>query len=221
MNIKKLLLRISLIPIGIFIEMLRLGNQGARDIMNKIKYPHSIIDRGCCFTDDSIIGKHSHLFSKCTVNHSHIGKYTYIGRNSLVQNTTIGNYCSISHDFNCGLGNHPLDQFSTSPIFYKKNNPLHISIVEKDSDFQEYKHISIGHDVWIGARVTILDGVKIGNGAVIASGAVVTRDIPPYAIAGGIPAKIIKYRVKNDHDISIPQEWWDYHPLEIITLNKK
>lgn len=107
MKTSKILFRIILMPLGLCKELLRISNQGVRDIINKKKYPHAIIDRGSCFTDDSTIGTNSHIFQNCIVNHSHIGNYTYIGRNSLIQNTTIGNYCSISHDLNCGLGNHP------------------------------------------------------------------------------------------------------------------
>lgn len=217
MNLRKIVFRLCFLPFGLCNEVLKIGNQGARNIMNKIKFSHAIIDNDCCLTDDSTIGIHSHLFPKCIINHCHIGNYTYIGKNSLIQNTTIGNYCSISHDFNCGLGNHPLDLFSTSPIFYRKKNPLKLQLVEENSQFQEYKSINIGHDVWIGARVTILDGVNIGNGAVIATGAVVTKDVPPYAIVGGIPARIIKYRdIKerlNDPD------WWNKTPQQIIKMN--
>lgn len=222
MNFKKMILRALFMPLGLIKELIKISNQGARDILNKTKYPHAIIDGGCCFTEDSTIGNHSHLFSNCIINHSNIGNYTYIGRNSLIQNTTIGNYCSISHEFNCGLGNHPLDQFSTSPIFYRKNNPLHLSIVTKDTEFQEYKPISIGHDVWIGSRVTILDGINVGNGAVIASGAVVTKDIPPYAIVGGVPAKIIKYRLTENSNDNIQKNWWYNDPHTILSniINK-
>jgi chloramphenicol O-acetyltransferase type B len=216
MKTSKIFFRILLMPLGICKELLRISNQGVRDIINKKRYPHAIIDRGSCFTEDSTIGINSHIFSNCIVNHSHIGNYTYIGRNSLIQNAIIGNYCSISHDLNCGLGNHPLNLFSTSPIFYRKRNPLHLEIVKENSSFIEYKPISIGHDVWIGARVTILDGINIGNGAVIASGAVVTKDVPPYAIVGGVPARIIRYR--SFQNTNIPKDWWNYTPQEVISL---
>lgn len=215
MKAKKIFFRFTLAPLGLIKELCKLANKGARDLINKRKFSHAIIDSGCCFTDDSQIGNKSHLFANCIVNHSFIGDYTYIGRNSLIQNTKIGNYCSISHEVICGLGRHPLDLFSTSPVFYKRNNPLYLQVVDKDIDFEEYLPISIGHDVWIGAHAIIMDGVSIGNGAVIAAGAIVTKDVPPYAIVAGIPAKIIKYRPMRDYIVK-KGEWWNYAPNLVL-----
>lgn len=216
MEIKKFVLRLSLIPLGIIKELCLLANKGARDLINKRKFMHAIIDNGCCFTDDTEIGFNSHILGGCLINHSIIGAYTYIGQNSRFQNTRIGNYCSVASDVICGLGNHPLDLFSTSPLFYRVNNTFNLKIVDKDLDFSEYKPINIGHDVWIGTRAIILDGVNIGNGAVIAAGALVTKNVPPYAIVAGIPAKVIKYRdVKNSKD-----EWWYLSPKEVLNLYK-
>ena len=179
-------------------ELILLANNGARDCVNKRKFPHAIIDHGCCFTDDSLVGNNSHLSANCIINHTTVGNYTYIGRNSLIQNTKIGNYCSISHEIICGLGRHPLDFFSTSPVFYRRNNPLHLQIVYDDMEFKEYLPVNIGHDVWIGARAIIMDGVNIGNGAVIAAGAVVIKDVPDYT-------------VKQE------DKWWNYGPTLILS----
>lgn len=216
MKIKKYILRISLMPFGIIRELCLLANKGARDLINKRKYHHAIIDNGCCFTDDTEIGFNSHILRGCLINHSIIGNYTYIGQNSRFQNTRIGNYCSVASDVICGLGNHPLDLFSTSPLFYRVNNTFNLKIVDEDLDFAEYKPINIGHDVWIGTRAIILDGVNIGNGAVIAAGALVTKDVLPYTIVAGIPARVIKYR-----DVKISKdEWWYLSPQEVWNLYK-
>lgn len=203
-------------PLGLIKELCILANKGARDLINKKKYSHAIIDNGCTLTDDTKIGINSHILEGCLINHSIIGNYTYIGQNSRFQNTKIGNYCSVANDVICGLGNHPLDLFSTSPLFYRVNNTFNLKIVDKDLDFTEYKSINIGHDVWIGTRVTILDGVNIGNGAVIAAGALVTKDVPPYAIVGGVPSKVIKYRDMKDSK----DEWWNLSPQEVWILYK-
>lgn len=208
-------------PFGFIKELCRLANKGARDFVNRRKFPDAIIDSGCCFTDDSQIGVNSHLFANCIINHTSIGNYTYIGRNSLIQNTKIGNYCSISHDVICGLGRHPLDLFSTSPVFYRRNNPLYLQIVDKDMEFEEYLPVNIGHDVWIGARAIIMDGVNVGIGAVIAAGAVVTKDVPAYAVVGGVPAKIIKYRLEQGHINKRQKDWWNYDPKSIFMKIKE
>ena len=81
------------------------------------------------------------------------------------------------------------------------------------------KVVTLGHDVWIGQRAIVMPGVNIGTGAIVAAGSVVTQDIPPYAIVGGVPAKIIKYRF-SDAVIErlLKTEWWRYHPKDIIPL---
>ncbi len=203
-------------PLGLIKGFIKLANDNARDIENKKRFPKSIIDAGSSFTSDSTIGKHSHILTGAIINHSHIGNYTYCSRNVLIQNTSIGNYCSIAHDVVMGLGAHPLHLFSTSTLFYKTHNTLGVKFVNENLNFEEYKPIKVGNDVWIGTRVIIMDGVTIGDGAVIAAGAVVTKNVPPYAIVGGIPAKTIKHRFSMGKiNRLINSKWWELDLNEI------
>lgn len=123
--------RLIYLPYGLIQTLFIMeNNAAARDIDNKRRYSSSIIDKGCSFTPDCKIGKKSHILEKTILNHTIIGDYTYIGRNSLIQNCVIGNYCSISHEVILGLGTHPLNLFSTSPLFYRKRNTFNIQIIQ-------------------------------------------------------------------------------------------
>ena len=136
--------------------------------------------------------------------------YSYISRNSYVKNTDIGKFCSIGPNFCCGLGIHPTNGISTSPMFYSTLKQNGFSLTEVDK-VVESKQIIIENDVFIGANVTVLDGVKIGNGAIIGAGAVVTKDIPPYAIAVGVPARVVKYRFEKDQIEKLQKVgWWNF-----------
>ncbi len=164
-----------------------------------------------------------------------VGRYTY-GYEELLRHypiaTSIGRYCSINptaHIWN----NHPMDYITTHPFLdypsfygwevYEKrreyiyrygkyfNNALY-----EDSPLRDNQEVVIGNDVWIGANVILLPGIRIGDGAVIAAGAVITKDVEPYAVVGGVPAKVIKYRFAKD-DISLLEQvkWWEWSVEEI------
>ncbi|MDV7140200.1 DapH/DapD/GlmU-related protein [Maribacter sp. TH_r10] len=216
MKLKQRIARVFWLPLGLVKGLLELANEKARDIQNKRRFPQAIIDKGSSFTEDVTIGQNAHVCNDCTINNSHIGAYSYINYGTLLQHTTIGNYCSIAHNVKMGLGSHPLHLPSTSPIFYKKQNALGIQVINEDVEFQEYTPIQIGHDVWVGANAIIMDGVHIGNGAVVAAGAVVSKDVSAYAIVGGVPAKIIKYRFEEAIRRTLENsEWWLNDPENV------
>ena len=144
-----------------------------------------------------------------------VGKYSYIARNTLIQNTVVESFCSISEGCNIGMPSHPADFVSTSPIFLKGNNYLKKNL--SGIAYEDCPITYIGNDVWIGAHAQIKSGIRVGNGSIIGAGAVVTKDVPPYAIVGGIPARIIKYRF----DVSICQKlndsrWWELSDEELM-----
>jgi acetyltransferase-like isoleucine patch superfamily enzyme len=129
---------------------------------------------------------------------SEVGSYTYIGCNTHITKSMIGRYCSIANNVSIGQGEHLLDNISTSSKFYR--NPW--EILTKDN-------CEISSDVWIGVDAVILRGVKIGIGAVVAANAVVTKDVPPFAIVGGVPARLIRYRFSEEQQLLIlNSHWW-------------
>lgn len=165
-----------------------------------------------------------------------VGRYTY-GYKHLLQDCPmarkIGRYCSINKTARI-WNNHPVDFVTTSPILdhrgfsssyseylrrrdfcnlYGIYNHNHSSY---DSPIRDNRPVEIGNDVWIGANVVILPGVKISDGAILAAGAVVTHDVEPYAIVGGVPAKLIKKRF-SDEDIHklLSIAWWDWKQEQI------
>lgn len=135
-----------------------------------------------------------------------IGKYSYGCFNPFAvrSGTEIGNYCSFGSDVMVLDANHPLQFCSTHPFFYEP----HYGFVERSKITPQTKQI--GNDVWVGSRAIILPGChKIGDGAVIGAGAVVTKDVPDFAMVAGNPAKVIKYRF-SDRKIEeiLSSQWW-------------
>ena len=153
------------------------------------------------------IDKTAKVYSGSTFYNSKLGRYSYVGYDSEVVNCEIGSFCSIANGFIVGGAKHPMDWVSTSPVFYNAkggtNHHLGHLPVEKTS------RTFIGNDVWIGSRAIILQGVNVGTGAVIGAGAIVTKNVPPYAVVAGCPAKIIKYRFDNETiNQLLKSEWW-------------
>ena len=149
-----------------------------------------------------------------------IGKGTYVSSNSHISQTTIGKYCSIGPNLICGWGIHPTNGISTAPCFYstRKQNGMTFSTENK---IDERLPIIIGNDVFIGMNVCILDGVRIGDGAVIGAGAVVTKDVPDYAIVGGVPAKIIRYRFPQEIIRKLRKiQWWNWSDDELKNVEQ-
>jgi virginiamycin A acetyltransferase len=141
-----------------------------------------------------------------------IGAYSYgpiLYRGRLPRGTVVGRWCSVGRDLYVRRRNHPVERVTQHPFFYSARwGHVEADTIAPDSA----NPLVIGHDVWIGDRVTILSGcTRVGNGAVIAAGAVVTRYVPPYAIVGGIPARHLKDRFPPDVQAALERSrWWEF-----------
>lgn len=158
----------------------------------------------------SIVSPKARIWGKCKLFHSSVGDYSYIGPSSRVIHSDIGKYCSIARDVCIGMGDHTLEMISTSPIFTESRNGTAHSWIKQTLN-SPYRRVIIGNDVWIGSRAMVLGGLTIGDGAVIGAGAVVTKDVPPYSIVVGVPAKIIRYRFTEDQILELENiKWWNF-----------
>lgn len=167
------------------------------------------VDTESRFEGRNYIGKHGRI------ENSEIGYASYVSHYSHMVGVKIGRYTSVGPYVHTIAGRHPTSDFvSTNPVFYNPDTAVGLRYVEQlkfsENMLVDGHSVVIGNDVWIGAKALLLEGVRIGDGAVIAAGAVVTRDVPPYAIVGGVPARIIRFRFENDKITFLSElKWWD------------
>lgn len=156
-----------------------------------------------------------------------MGRGSYLGADCRI-NACIGRYCSVADRVTVVNGFHPTHEFvSIHPAFYSRSNCTGLTFCGEDR-FQEHRYadpaekyaVKIGNDVWIGHGVTLLAGITVGDGAVIAAGAVVTGDVEPYAIVGGVPAKIIRHRFSQDQIQRLMKlRWWERPEAQLRQLS--
>lgn len=165
---------------------------------------------------NSTLGTKVGIHRRVSLTNANIGDYSYVSEEGSLARVEVGKFTSIGPFFLCGLGEHPLNWLSTSPVFYSTNRPSEASFCS-ESRFEEEGYARIGSDVWIGARAFIRDGVKIGDGAVIAAGAIVTKDVPDYAVVGGVPAKLIKFRFSDSYiQRLLRAAWWNWPEEQLL-----
>lgn len=176
----------------------------------KVRFPIS------CYIAKNTVIIGNNKFGRNTFIHGYINSYTYIGNNSHIDGK-VGSFCSIASNVKVITGTHPLDWVSTSPAFYSIRGQLPKSFVKENlydefvyADNEKLFPIIMGNDVWIGDGVSIIAGVSIGDGAVILANSTVTKNVPPYAIVGGTPSTIIRYRF-SEKKIKwlLDFKWWD------------
>ena len=161
---------------------------------------------------DCVLGQFTDVAERCLLAECSLGDYSYIERHVEAIYTDIGKFCAIAADVRINALNHPMERVSQHKITYRPNE--YFLFAKMDKDFRETRkntRVEIGHDVWIGHGAIIMPGISIGHGAVVAAGAVVTKDVEPFAIVAGVPAKRIKWRFKKSiRERIIALAWWDW-----------
>lgn len=162
------------------------------------------------FVKRCFLGRYVKIHHLAKVTNCEIGDFSYVANYANLNVCHIGKFCSIGSYVKAGLGRHPTKHWvSSHPAFYSLGNQAGIRFPSGHS-FDESTQITIGHDVWLGANSIIIDGVNIGNGAIVGAASVVTSDVPAYAVVAGVPARIIRYRfAERDIQFLESLKWWD------------
>jgi phosphonate metabolism protein (transferase hexapeptide repeat family) len=165
----------------------------------------------------STIGKCCEILGDTSVEYSELGDFSYLGPGCMVGDAQIGRFCAIAAQVRIGAPNHPIDRPSLHRFTYCPE--YYCETADRDRAFfaeRRGDRVVIGNDVWIGHAAIVLPGVTVGDGAVLAAGAVVTRDVAPYTIVGGVPARQIRERFSRDIATQLARiAWWDW-PFETI-----
>lgn len=155
------------------------------------------------------IEKTSKVEAGSHVVNSTFGKHSYCGYDCQLINCDVGSFCSIAGNVTIGGSQHPMEWVSTSPVFQAGRGSLAKKYAEYE--FEDGKRTTIGHDVWIGEKASIKQGVIIGVGSVVGMGSVVTKDVEPYTIVAGCPAKVIRKRFKDQTIEKLLEiKWWEF-----------
>ena len=192
----------------------KLGNYFIRKFFN-IKHNCFIMSRGASLKAQ--YGRNV-LISRGTYvnNNVEIGDFSYVNENSSIVDVVIGKFCSISSNVYVSPFQHNHQLITTHPFLY---NSFYRLASTPLVTFKDNKITKIGNDVWVGLNVVIMRGIVIGDGAVVAAGSILTKDVPPYEIWGGVPARFIKKRFNSEVIAALQKiKWWDW-PIEKIREN--
>ncbi|MCB5173975.1 LbetaH domain-containing protein [Microvirga lenta] len=161
---------------------------------------------------DCRLGRYTEVGARTTMVETTLGDYSYIVHDGETAYTTIGKFCSIASHVRINPGNHPMWRASQAHFSYRSRQYWPEEDDEETFfDWRRSHAVAIGHDVWIGHGVVVLPGKTIGTGAILGAGAIVTRDVAPYTIVGGNPARVIRRRFDESVSERLQElAWWDW-----------
>jgi len=166
---------------------------------------------------DTKLGAYTQIQAHSVLHESTLGDFSYCAGYNQIYYANIGKFCSIASFVRVGPGNHPTYTRVAQHHFTYRSEQFGFG--EDDDVFFAWRRediVTIGNDVWIGFEAIILSGVKIGDGAIVGARAVVTKDVPPYAIVGGVPAKMIRRRFPDETVSKLLElRWWDWPPEKV------
>lgn len=198
---------LDLVPVELkqYIKLLRL----------KQRYPTCNI-QSPLVSDKAVLGVRCSILRDVEIAASvSVGDYSYINAGTIVASGTIGKFCAVGYHCQIGMPTHPTDFISVSPRIYGQRNVLQVAPFWNDYPSPPV----IGNDVWIASHALILQGVSIGDGSIVAAGAVVAHDVPPYTIVAGVPAKPIRKRFSESVIEALMEwNWWNLDLEELREL---
>ena len=165
-----------------------------------------------CEITQSTFGRYTEIGRGSRVAHSHLDDYSYCDRYTDIANARVGKFANIAAFSRIGATDHPLDTVACHHFLYRSDD--YWDDAERDAEFFAHRQsrlTHIGHDTWIGAGAMVKPEVTLGHGAVVAAGAVVTKDVDPYTIVAGTPARVLRLRQPREiADRIIGLAWWDW-----------